>query len=444
MTVRVEIAVRSFFMQCVQIFGVMRLLHRPVPRWRLVSFAALLTFAHVFLIDVVPVEELRFVLVSVVRLASFIWFFETEVFPDALIAYLVPLSLNTLGGLFFPALFTHHLPGILENRWAVMLLGPAAEYTAYLPSIMLACYYLLSDRPQGVEGAEENRTSLHLAWSLVFFCITLSCYQAGRTLRYTGGHSSSYFGLLGVYLIVFPLLVYMLHQYCHRERKNEKVLQYHVKRSTVQEAALRTLREERHDLVNELTLISTYVQMGKVEEALASISFAAAKLHDRHNYQTLPDDAWTTVLEAKKAEAKRLKVDFTIDLEEDPPKDFHEQRLLPKVVMNLVDNAFAAVSQCEQGRVHLSWSVDAQGRRVLAVSNNGPEISFLEGKRIFRGGVTSKNDPAGNHGWGLVICQRIAEELGGTIAFTSSPELTTFTFTIPPAHAHIQEQVTAT
>ena len=168
MTVWVEIAVRSFFMQCVQIFGVMRLLHRPVPRWRLVSFAALLTFAHVFLIDVVPVEELRFVLVSVVRLASFIWFFETEVFPDALIAYLVPLSLNTLGGLFFPALFTHYLPGILENRWAVMLLGPAAEYTAYLPSIMLACYYLLSDRPQGVEGAEENRTSLHLAWSLVF------------------------------------------------------------------------------------------------------------------------------------------------------------------------------------------------------------------------------------------------------------------------------------
>lgn len=58
--------------------------------------------------------------------------------------------------------------------------------------------------------------------------------------------------------------------------------------------------------------------------------------------------------------------------------------------------------------------------------------------------MTSKEDPSGHHGWGLVICNRIAEELGGSLTYTSSPELTTFTLTLPDASVQKQPQVPAT
>ena len=140
--------------------------------------------------------------------------------------------------------------------------------------------------------------------------------------------------------------------------------------------------------------------MGKAEEALLSIAYSAAKLSDRHNYphparRCLGDDP-----PSQTGRGPALRCGFCRESAGGTPSDFHEQRLLPKVMMNLVDNAFAAVAYQDKGVVRLTWSADDQGRRLLKVSNNGPEINSLDGKRIFRAGVTSKKDPSGNHGWG--------------------------------------------
>lgn len=433
-----------FFLECVQVFCALRLLRRDAPDWKIASFAALQSLSTVVVVRVFPVLELNFLLLSITYLIYFIWIFEAELFPDALFAYLLPLSLHALGTSIFPPLFTRHFPQVLRTPFAARVLGPAEEFTAYLPSILLACYFVLTDRPRKNGADPSAEVHSYAGWALIFLSLLISCRQITSILRSGALPSGTCLSLLGADLVAFPTLIFVLHQYSQKERRCEKVLQYHVKRSTVQEAALRTLREERHELLNELTLISTYVEMGKREEALSSIAFSAAKLSDRHNYSTLPADAWTTVLQIKAAEAERLGIHFSLDLQAEPPEHFHEQRLLPKVIMNLLDNAFAAVAKQEEKLVKLHWSMDGQGQRVLSVSNNGPEISPLEGKRIFRGGVTSKEDPSGHHGWGLVICNRIAEELGGSLTYTSSPELTTFTLTLPDASVQKQPQVPAT
>jgi len=444
MTAWVQVAAGHFFLHCAQIYCAVRTSGRSTHWWRIGAFAALQTLALLLVTSFLPLMELRFLLLSLTHLVFFQWIFQTGMFPDALFAYLIPLSLQILGRALVLPFFAYHLLPIIPNTWAVRLLGPQAEYTAYLPSIILACFFLLTETRKGAERLPSYSPSHYFGWCLIFLAMAVSCHQTALVLRTVPNLDGTYLSLLGIRLIVFPILVFILHQFVQRERRNEKVLRYHVKRSSVQNAALRTLREERHDLLNELTLISTYVQMGKTEEALQAIAYSAAKLSDRHNYSTLPNDAWSTVLQVKQAEAERLGITFSLDLQSEAPQDFHEQRLLPKVIMNLVDNAFAAVEGRQDPLVHLSWSVDSQGRRQLSVSNNGPEISSLEGKRIFRGGVTSKADPSGNHGWGLVICQRIAEELGGTLTYTSSPELTTFTLTLPPATARKQQQISAT
>ncbi len=435
-------AAGHFLMECVQTYDAVRLLGRPTQWSRIGSFAALQALATVVLTHVMPLVELRFLLLSVSSLVFFMWVFNVGMFPDALFGYLIPHSLHAIGRAIFLPLFAYRFPQMLETPWSAWAGWLSDDLTAYLPSLILAAFFLLTETSETGQGVQNSGRPRYFGWFLIFLSMVISSYQTSAALKSATHPDGHYLSVLGLRLVVFPILVFILHQSSQREAKNEKVLQFHLRRSSIQEAALQTMREERHDLLNELTLISTYVQLGKTEEALQAIAYSAAKLSDRHNYATLPADAWSTVLRVKQAEAQRLGIEFSLAVEAEPPEDFHEQRLLPKVIMNLVDNAFAAVMQQKEPWVRLSWSVDAYGRRLLAVSNNGPEISALDRRRIFRAGVTSKQDPSGNHGWGLVICNRIAEELGGTLTVTSSPDLTVFTLALPPAQR--QEQLPAT
>lgn len=99
-----------FFLECVQVFCALRLLRRDAPDWKIASFAALQSLSTVVVVRVFPVLELNFLLLSITYLIYFIWIFEAELFPDALFAYLLPLSLHALGTSIFPPLFTRHFP----------------------------------------------------------------------------------------------------------------------------------------------------------------------------------------------------------------------------------------------------------------------------------------------------------------------------------------------
>ena len=238
-----------------------------------------------------------------------------------------------------------------------------------------------------------------------------------------------------------PLSFFMLHQYMTENERAGKSLKYQLKQNAIQKSAMKTLREDRHEFINDLTLISTYLQMGKIDEAMTCLNYTSAKLADRNNYASLPHDAWLTVLESKQKEAKHRRIEFQVNIEADPPSCFQEQRLLPKLIINLIDNAFNA-SPNSQNPSNLNLDCRSRGERILAVKNNGPEIPPLVGKKIFTW-VTTKPNSEGNHGWGLVICKNIAVELKGSLTYKSSPEETTFILTLPAMCAEPYSELVA-
>lgn len=421
----------QFFILSIQIFGSLRLLRRPTPWLKIAIFGVLQVSSLALFTIILPIAELQFIFLSFTYIAYFMWVFEADLFPDAFFCYITPIALTALGELIFPPFFTR-LYLLPEKMMNFNLLGPSFSQTAYLPSIILAAYYLIKDACGETVGKTRIRTFHYAGWICAFALVPTICYLKTPTIESLFPVQASFLDVFfRAYIITLPVLGYTLYNYKNKDRRTEKLLQLHQRRRVVQDAALRTLREERHDLLNELTLISTYVQMGKSEEALTSIAYSAAKLSDRYNYATLPADAWTTVIELKQAEAERRGIDFSVDLQIIPPQSFTEQRLLPKVIMNLVDNAFSAVNKQKNPRVTLTWLQNSQGERLLTVTNNGPAINPWDGQMIFSGGVTSKSDPLGNHGWGLAICTQIACELGASLDYESSPEQTSFIFTLP-------------
>lgn len=433
----------QFFFRNVQLFGSLRLLGRPTPWQKIVSFALLQTSSFVLAVHILPIAELQFIFLSIAHLINFMWIFSTDLFPDALFCYLTPLAMSALGELIFPPLLLRFFPNLLFDGGSSSMFGPYYSYSAHLPSLFLAAYYLIRDAYGEKLGEKREGLFSYAGWLPIFVIVPTICYLKTPPLESLFPIPDTFLAFFfRANLIAVPILGLTIYKYINKDRKTERALLYHHKRRAVQEAALRTLREERHDLLNELALISSYIQMGRNEDALAAISYSAAKLSDRYNYTSLPDDAWTTVLELKQIEAKKRKIDFSVELETTPPESFNEQRLLPKIIMNLVDNAFAAVKNQANPKVQLAWFTSPQGERILTVANNGPEISPWDGQMIFRGGVTSKKDSSGNHGWGLAICQQIACELGASLTYESSPEQTIFIFALPPA-AIAQEHLPA-
>ena len=433
------------FLIGLQIFVSLRLLGRKTVWWKVISFTLLQTSSIVLFTYIIPSPAPQFLAISVTHFVYFMWVFNVDLFPDALACYLTPLACGAVGELLFVRLFQTYLNELPLPNLSARTFGPSFSLEAYIPILLLAPYFLIRDHMASKSDDDRRRPAKlgSVDWLIVCAAIAICCYLRSPVADVSSGTGALFGNLfLGGCLFTLPLALIAVHQYITKEIQTGKSLQYHAKQHAVQKSAIKTLREERHEFINELTLISTYLQMGKIKEAMTCIDYSSAKLADRNNYATLPQDAWLTVLELKQTEARHRQIDFQVDVQADAPYCFTEQRLLPKLIINLVDNAFNAVSMRSNPRVTLTWSFGPTGERILTVTNNGPEISPWDGKMMFRGGVTTKNDSSGNHGWGLVICRDIARELEGSLTYNSSPEETSFILTLPPVKANEERVAT--
>ncbi len=191
------------------------------------------------------------------------------------------------------------------------------------------------------------------------------------------------------------------------------------------------LRAQRHDMLNDLTLASTYLQLNRPREAQQCLEVLAADLSDRYNYTTLPKDAWFQIINAKSRIAREKGIKFRYRLEAPMPNDFNQRRLLPKVVANLLDNAIDAAALGEDPWISLEWTAEA-GDNVLRVTNSGPPIPDEIQAQLFEPGLSTKGD---DRGFGLTICRKIANELGGRLVIENSFDSTSFVLILPNVRA---------
>jgi signal transduction histidine kinase len=104
---------------------------------------------------------------------------------------------------------------------------------------------------------------------------------------------------------------------------------------------------------------------------------------------------------------------------------------LYRVLTNLVRNAVDAVSGVAVDRRQVTVSVETTEDGVrFSVTDSGVGIDPADAVRIFRRGFTTKPD---GHGFGLMACERAANEMGGSLAFRSPgrDRGATFTFSLP-------------
>ena len=130
----------------------------------------------------------------------------------------------------------------------------------------------------------------------------------------------------------------------------------------------------------------------------------------------------------KEAEYRSIKVD--IQVPDNIPNFESDRGKLQQIFLNLVNNAFAAMS--DGGRMMLKAETSGKDKVVITCKDDGCGIPESDIPHVFEPFFSTKAKSGGGTGLGLSITYGLVKELGGDIELTSEVnEGTTFKITLP-------------
>lgn len=130
-------------------------------------------------------------------------------------------------------------------------------------------------------------------------------------------------------------------------------------------------------------------------------------------------------------EAEYRSIQISIEMDEKLPNLDTDAGRLQQVILNIINNAFAAMEN--NGRLQVKAAMANKDNIVLTISDTGCGIPEADIKRVFEPFFSTKTGKGGT-GLGLSITYGLVEQLGGTIDVKSEVNRgTTFTITLPLA-----------
>jgi signal transduction histidine kinase len=140
-------------------------------------------------------------------------------------------------------------------------------------------------------------------------------------------------------------------------------------------------------------------------------------------------DLTEEVLSFLHKEAEYRSITIGLDIADDLPEFESDRGKLQQIFLNLVNNAFQAMS--DGGKLSIAARRQGKDALIFAVSDNGCGIPEADRKRIFEPFFSTKKKRGGT-GLGLSITYGLVQELGGEMSVESEVgKGTTFTITLP-------------
>jgi signal transduction histidine kinase len=182
---------------------------------------------------------------------------------------------------------------------------------------------------------------------------------------------------------------------------------------------------DRRLLANIDSIIASVERCGRITKRL--LSFAR---HIDVNVEHLRfKDVAEEVLSFLHKEAEYRNIAIVMNIPENLPEFTSDRGKLQQIFLNLVNNAFQAMS--DGGHLRITARQGEGDTLVFAVGDDGCGIPEADRKRIFEPFFSTKKKTGGT-GLGLSITYGLVQELGGSMAVESEVGRgTTFTITMP-------------
>ncbi|NMB12224.1 MAG: GHKL domain-containing protein [Firmicutes bacterium] len=283
---------------------------------------------------------------------------------------------------------------------------------------------MLASKDNG-PGEKGEKALVITSWLILVFLVAFTVRQHIVYLRIDGGVPRAVrIKALGISCLAIAVWYYIWQKIEGNIRKLESELECRT-------AELMHMHEQRHDLLNELTLALMYLQSGHLEKGQQCLHYAASHVSDRVSDQSMPEDAWIQMINLKQKEAMDWGINFHVDLTYAALENPGESHLLARLLGGLLDNALEAAAESRKPFVFVG-NRNSPGYRKLVIGNNGATIPLELIEQVRQPGLSTKND---KRGYGLTICERLAQEMGGHLDINSDPhaEWTEVSIVIPMA-----------
>jgi len=189
------------------------------------------------------------------------------------------------------------------------------------------------------------------------------------------------------------------------------------------------LRTQRHDFLNHMQVIYSFIEMGEAERAAQYIDMLNGQMqvHALSARTALP--AVNALLQVKLPLCETHGIDADLRIEDDFAACPIEEWELCRILGNLIDNAVDALRESDApSRVLKICFSRENALLVLVCANNGPQIHPDHLASIFNLGFTTKKE---GRGLGLNIVKSIAEAAGGRALIETDEEFTAFRIELP-------------
>jgi signal transduction histidine kinase len=172
-----------------------------------------------------------------------------------------------------------------------------------------------------------------------------------------------------------------------------------------------------------MDLINDILEIGRIDSDKIQLTFEKVVI----------GDIFRDVEQTLRAEIKRKRLSFTVEVAADTPPVFADKRRLTQIVLNLASNAVKYTYP--EGIVKLRAGLNPAGLLQVDVIDNGVGISPEQQQHLFRRFYRADNplrDEAGGTGLGLSIAKSFVELHGGQMWVESDlGKGSTFSFIIP-------------
>ncbi len=209
--------------------------------------------------------------------------------------------------------------------------------------------------------------------------------------------------------IIFPML-YQMGRSARLAEENSRLMARSEYYQGV-ESQQQEIRKLKHDLMNHLTVIATYIDLGENEKAMEYLKEIGTRFAEMTKQYT-PSTLINAILNSKKqkADAHGLSMGIIAEISSLPQADEMD---LCTLIANALDNAIEADPPDKRIEVTL---LEDDGHLLLTVANRYSGSVEMESDGSF---ITHKSDKA-NHGFGIRNIREAAARMGGNVSITAS------------------------
>lgn len=187
-------------------------------------------------------------------------------------------------------------------------------------------------------------------------------------------------------------------------------------------------RAFRHDVQNNLTVVSMLLREGKTEQAEQYVNAMCAEINALSPKIVSGDEMVDALITAKLAEMSEYGITFRMDGVIDGGLKWKPLDICT-VFANLLDNAIEAAAKTENGFVDLEFR-KSEHHRLIRASNSCAEDPDCDALMLSGNHFTGKQDKA-LHGYGIGNIRRTVEKNGGMMKISCAEHVFTTEIILP-------------